>query len=153
MKKRAALVAFLTLVSHSFSMAQNAEEKRAIAELTKLKVTFSVGRDGENGPIIKVLCLGATDACLRPLEYLPNLRDVVLPLNRCTDAGLVHLRKLTQLRRLDLYGGADEKVRGLITDAGMAHLEGLKNLEYLRLRGSQITDEGLAHLKGLTNAL
>ena len=64
--------------------------------------------------------------------------------SRITDAGLVHLEELADLRRLTLEDPQ-------ITDAGLVHLEGLTNLSVLSLRGTQITDAGLVHVEKLTN--
>ncbi len=60
-----------------------------------------------------------------------------------TDAGLEHLKGLTNLRRLYLSGTK-------VTDAGLEHLKGLTNLEHLSLSSTKVTDAGLEHLKGLT---
>ena len=38
-----------------------------------------------------------------------------------------------------------------ITDAGLAHLKGLSSLQLLFLNNTQVSDVGLAHLKGLTS--
>ena len=61
-----------------------------------------------------------------------------------TDAGLVHLKGLTNLSVLGLDGTQ-------VTDAGLVHLKGLTKLSDLWLNGTQVTDAGLVHLKGLTN--
>jgi hypothetical protein len=61
-----------------------------------------------------------------------------------TDAGLVHLKSLTNLRGLDLNATR-------VTDAGMLHLKGLSNLTMLNLMSTRISGEGFVHLKGLTN--
>jgi len=61
-----------------------------------------------------------------------------------TDAGLVHLKELTQLRTVNLWS-----CKG-ITDAGLVHLKGLTELEFLGLSGTNISDAGLVNLKGLT---
>ena len=50
-----------------------------------------------------------------------------------TDAGLEHLKGLTQLHSLDLGGTK-------VTDAGLEHLKGLAQLESLELRGTKVTD-------------
>ena len=52
-----------------------------------------------------------------------------------TDAGLVHLAGLTNLRVLTLLGDQ-------ITDADLVHLKGLTKLEDLSLGGPQVTDAG-----------
>ena len=53
-----------------------------------------------------------------------------------TDAGVAHLKGLTQLQLLEL---GNTKV----TDAGLANLKGLTQLQSLDLHGTQITDAGL----------
>jgi len=60
-----------------------------------------------------------------------------------TDAGLVHLSTLTELKQLGLY-------RTCITDDGLKHLSGLTNIEGLSLNGTKITGEGFAYLNKLT---
>lgn len=72
-----------------------------------------------------------------------RILDLDLEGTQVTDAGLAHLKGLTNLKSLDLYYTR-------VTDAGLVHLKGLKNLEWLRLEGTQVTDAGLVHLKGLT---
>lgn len=62
--------------------------------------------------------------------------------DRVTDAGLVHLRSLTELRELQLDGTS-------VTNAGLTHLEKLPNLRILYLDGTNVTDAGLVHLKEL----
>ena len=59
-----------------------------------------------------------------------------------TDAGLVHLKGLTELQVLDL------RFCSLITDAGLVHLKGLTELQTLGLIDTQITGAGLVHLAG-----
>src|SRR5262249_16223979 len=63
-----------------------------------------------------------------------------------TDAGLAHVKKLTNLRVLNLRGRN-------CTDTGMAHLAGLKSLRVLDLSRTEITDRGLNALKGLTQLI
>ena len=63
---------------------------------------------------------------------------------RITDAGLVHLRSLTQLENLNLSAPR-------ITDAGMAHIEGLTQLQSLNLSEASISGRGLARLAALAN--
>jgi Leucine-rich repeat (LRR) protein len=81
------------------------------------------------------------------------------------DSDLVHLRGLTRLRRLRMFGpftgaGLANLSRAtrleeflipqtVITDAEMVHLEGLTNLQTLKFDSSRLTDAGLAHLRGL----
>ena len=69
--------------------------------------------------------------------------EVSLELTKITDAGLVHLKGLTNLQTLNLRFTK-------VTDVGLEHLKGLTELQTLSLPG-RITDAGLVHLKGLTN--
>jgi hypothetical protein len=62
--------------------------------------------------------------------------------NRISDAGLKHLKSLTNLTELWLAGHK-------ITDAGAAHLEALPNLAELNLFDTDVTVTGLAKLKGV----
>ncbi len=78
-------------------------------------------------------------ANLTELEKL-NLRDTLVG-----DAGLAHLRKMSKLKKLDLFSNPNT---GRITDAGMVYLKDLKSLEELSLP-SGITDAGVAYLVGL----
>ena len=59
-------------------------------------------------------------------------------------AGLVHLKSLTRLRRLDLG-------RSGVGNAGLAHLAPLTRLESLRLGGTKVSSAGIPQLKTLTN--
>jgi serine/threonine protein kinase len=63
---------------------------------------------------------------------------------RVTDATLLHLKDLSQLRGLQLK-------RAQISDAGLEQLKGLTTLRELNLSGTSVGDSGLEHLKGLTN--
>ncbi len=90
-------------------------------------------------------CEEITDAGLAHLKELTQLTDLNLVwCHLITDAGLAHLARLTQLTSLNLFGCA------LITDAGLAHLARLTQLTDLNLVWCHlITDAGLAHLAGL----
>ena len=57
-----------------------------------------------------------------------------------TDAGLVHLKGLINLKRLIL---ADTQ----ITDAGLVHLRGLKRLQELEVSNTRVTDTALRELQ------
>ena len=125
---------------------------------------------------------GITDAGLRHLAGLPLLTNLrignadprhvlpgpTLPLNKITDAGLVHLKTLTKLQGLNLVGlpitdaGLDAvkdlpNLGGLyldrtrVTGPGLSRLKSLPGLAVLYLDESAVTDEGLSHLKGATN--
>jgi eukaryotic-like serine/threonine-protein kinase len=86
---------------------------------------------------------------IRNVKELPpakfRFRSVWLGGNKhVNDAGLVHLKPLTNLTALDL-----EKTQ--VSDAGLEHLKPLTNLTVLNLRKTKVTDAGLVHLKPFTN--
>jgi hypothetical protein len=85
----------------------------------------------------------ATDAELVHLRGLNQLRRLDLGFTKVTDAGLPHLQGLSRLRELRLN---DTKV----TDAGLAILQGLSELQELQLDNTKVTDAGLANLQALS---
>src|SRR5579885_3687834 len=74
---------------------------------------------------------------------MPYLRELYLSSPGVTDTGLVHLRKLIELRILYLKGTS-------VTDAGLIHINALHHLRTLNLKGTAITDAGLAQVRALT---
>ena len=72
--------------------------------------------------------------------YVVNLNDT-----QVTDAGLEHLRGLTNLVWLWLNNTP-------VTDAGLEHLRGLTNLQWLRLDNTPVTDAGVKKLQKLRPA-
>jgi internalin A len=83
-----------------------------------------------------------TDAGLMHLRGLKNLRNLHLARTAITDAGLSHLAELDLLELLTLD-------RCTVSDAGLVHLEGLTRLQSLNLPETRIGDAGVAHLTGL----
>ena len=89
------------------------------------------------------LCSPTTDGHLASLGNLPFLRQLSLWYSEgVTDAGLVHLKSLTNLEELTLQGVP-------ITNEGLEHLSGLVHLTSLSLGKTKITDAGLVHLRTL----
>ncbi len=85
-----------------------------------------------------------SDAALEHVAQLPDTESLRLGCSRkVTDAGLVHLRGLSKLRKL--WFGVTR-----VTDAGLAHLSSLHQLESLEMEYLKTTDAGLEHLQGLT---
>ena len=78
-----------------------------------------------------------TDAGLKHLRGLTQLRTLSSANTQVTDAGLEHLRGLTQLQWLFL-------VNTQVTDAGLKHLRGLTQLQMLSLANTHLTDAGVA---------
>jgi formylglycine-generating enzyme required for sulfatase activity/serine/threonine protein kinase/Leucine-rich repeat (LRR) protein len=84
------------------------------------------------------------DDGLSHLAGLTNLVRIDLHNTTGANAGLAHLKALTSLRELYLFGCLD------VSDGGVAHLKDLTNLRNLDLNATRVTDAGLVHLKGLT---
>jgi len=82
-----------------------------------------------------------TDADLELLQGSPRLENLFLHSANITDAGLVHLQGLRELRVLRLECS--------ITDAGMEHLTGLTRLRILRSVGSPDDKVKTSILEGL----
>ena len=81
-----------------------------------------------------------SDAGLRHLRGLRDLKLLVLTGTKVSDRGLSELENMPQLEVLCL-----EETK--ITDAGLQQLGGLANLKWLNVSGNQITDAGLACLR------
>jgi hypothetical protein len=98
-------------------------------------------------PVLQCLSLDESRVTGDGLAHLKRLQGVSrLVLSRCggvTDAGLAHLRDVSELTFLELDGTP-------ITDAGLRHLAGLPGLVWLQLEKAAVGDAGLAHLKGST---
>jgi Leucine-rich repeat (LRR) protein len=123
--------------------ADEAEDKAAKA-IQKLGGSITRDKKAKDEPIVGVKLSGpkVTDAGLKHLAGLKQLRTVNLYNTKVTDAGLKHLAGLKQLQRLYL-------IDTQVTDAGLNELAGLKQLQRLYLIDTQVTDAGLKHLAGL----
>jgi hypothetical protein len=84
-----------------------------------------------------------TDADLVHLQGLGQLKTLSIRGKHVSDVGIANLRGLTRLKALMLYDTS-------VTDAGLAHLAGLTQLEVLSLFNAQVTDAGLVHLRRLS---
>ena len=85
-----------------------------------------------------------TDAGLKCLKELPDLRDLDLRGTRVTDDGLENLKGLRLLSNIVLDDTS-------VTDAGLEHLKSLNHLWALSLKNTKITDAGLEHLKAMSS--
>jgi len=107
-----------------------------------------------------------TDAGLKHLTGLVELKQLWLRRTAVGDQGMIYLRDMTQLEELDL-GMTQVTNEGLkqlghltnlkqllfwgnrIEDTGLAYTRAMKNLETLELGGAPITDDGFANLSEL----
>jgi Leucine rich repeat len=84
-----------------------------------------------------------------------RIGSLLLENTRITDAGLSHLKKMTNLRHLHIRNDHKSFAPGTpaplstITDAGLVHLKGLTTLWSLHLSDLPITDAGLEAIKDL----
>ncbi len=81
-----------------------------------------------------------TDARMKQLTALRQLRKLRLDHTNVIDADLEHLKGLTQLQTLNLLSTG-------VTDAGLEHLKGLKQLWWLWLFDTKVTYEGVKRLQ------
>ena len=74
-------------------------------------------------------------------EGLRQLQSLNLGDTRVTDAGLEHLKELTELRSLDFHSPSPA-YRTNVGDAGLEYLKRLTKLESLDLTYTKVTDTG-----------
>ncbi|HEY7425838.1 MAG TPA: family 16 glycoside hydrolase [Gemmataceae bacterium] len=150
----------ITVHLESLPVASADAERQAAEWALALKGTIRVrvkGEEKEIGPDgnlpterfqlldVNLSSKPAGDEGVVHLKGLSNLRRLLLWNAGISDAGLAHLKDLTGLRELGLF--ANPKV----TDDGLAHLKSLTNLHNLDLNATSVTDAGMVHLKELTN--
>jgi hypothetical protein len=73
-------------------------------------------------------------------DYFCMVIGVILNNSRASDAGLEHLKGLSDLRSLGLRST-------MVSDAGLALLKGFISLQELDLGNTQVSDEGIAELQ------
>lgn len=108
----------LAVVGSGCAARVNPKKTKTVAEIEKLGGACMVDEDSPGKPVIRVDFLHA---------------DV-------TDAGLVHLKGLTELQSLDLMATN-------VSDAGLEHLRGLTRLQSLNLMATKVTDAGVKDLQ------
>src|SRR5579883_3577109 len=104
----------------------------------------TVGRDegAPRKPVTLVVLRGnpkVTDALLKKLRSMPDLRWLDLSDTGVTDAGLQDVAALVNLERLRLDGTK-------VTDAGLSKLKGLRRLREISLTDTKVTDAALADI-------
>src|SRR5262249_10223343 len=97
----------------------------------------STGKRFDNGNV------GACDAVLRHIAWLPGIKEVMLKETQATDLGMRSIGKMTGLERLFIWDASS------VTDAGVAQLKNLKNLKLIHISSSNLTDESLELLSNL----
>lgn len=91
---------------------------------------------------VKLSGLPVTDNELIHLARLTRLKRLYLFESQVGDAGLIHLAGMRHLEDLWLD-------RTLVTDAGLAHLARIRSLKSLSLNNTHVFDPGLLHLARL----
>jgi hypothetical protein len=127
------------------------EQPQAMAEMQKLGGQITVDKNAPGQPVtaVNLSDVAITDATLVCLDSFPHLQKLDLGHTKklrqstITDAGLVHVAGLKELRRLSLTSTD-------VTDAGLIYLKGLTRLESLNLEETKVTDAGLKDLAGLS---
>jgi Leucine-rich repeat (LRR) protein len=102
------------------------------SELTKM--------DRQRVTELKFTFTKISDASLKEVAKLNQLKILWLDNNQITDTGLKELSKLQQLTHLGLAGT-------YVTDEGIQHLHNLKNLTSITLGRTNVTIDGVAALK------
>ena len=99
-------------------------------------------RKGKNGPVgVWLQYTRVTDAGVEALAGFTEVTEFQSS-QRMTDASLVHLRRMTRMRSVQLD-------RMSVTGDGLRHLAGMSRLERLQICGCTLTDVALSHLPDL----
>jgi sugar lactone lactonase YvrE len=98
--------------------------------------------DGHKEPTPKKLNERVNDDTLKMLAGQDHLRVLQLSGTAVTSAGLVHLKDLKNLERLNVCLTA-------VSDEGFEHLAGLTKMKRLTICASKITGSGFQHLGGM----
>ncbi len=139
---------------------QQAADNRRVAEMVlSLGGQVSIGGDTSiarpedlpNKPFdvvtISLVESSVVDDDLRLIANLPKLTTLSLARDahpsRLTDEGLAHLKKLPELKTLDLS-------HSQITNGGLQNLRRFPKLFRVSLSDTQVSDDGLRHLAGLS---
>ena len=98
--------------------------------------------DGHKEPIPKKLSDRVNDDTLKLLAGQDQLRNLQLSGTAVTSAGLLHLKDLKNIERLNVCLTA-------VTDDGFEHLAGLTKMKRMTVCASKITGSGFRHLTGM----
>src|SRR5262245_50620249 len=105
LKTLSLLAAVLLFCCNSNINASESARDKVIAEVQRLGGTVEIDATKKNRPIVKVDLHGTkvTDADLVILKNLKELRVLDLRLTRIGDAGVANLKNLTKLETLNLF--------------------------------------------------
>lgn len=123
-----------------------ARQQRAFDEIRGFHGKYDVDEKSPDRPVVRVdLRYYEVDDqqvanFTKVLQAFPRLAVLQFRSTKITDAGLAHLKALTQLRSVSLENAA-------ITDAGLAHLKALTQLQELYLKGTKVTGAGIQALQ------
>jgi len=98
--------------------------------------------DGHKEPTPKKLSDRVTDDWLKKLAGQDKLERLELSGTAVTSAGLIHLKELKNLGRLNVCLTA-------VDDRGFEHLAGLTKMKRMTICASKITGSGFQHLQGM----
>ncbi len=84
-----------------------------------------------------------TDADLKGLSALLDLKTLDLSLSHISDQGMQEIKDLHGITELNLYFAQ------YVTDEGLAAIKGWKELKNLNLHGTKVGDTGLEHIAGI----
>jgi hypothetical protein len=116
-----------------------------IAIVTQLggTVTREISRTGDVIVKVDLHETQITDAQLAHIATLTDLRELDLrKAPNITDAGIVHLRGMVKLEKLNLF-------RTQLSDAGISHLANMHVLDTLLIGGTRISERGVEQLAKL----
>ena len=102
-----------------------------------LHTSCSDGSDTPEEVVARAVDAGATAIALTDHD---TVAGVARGRTAAQDAGLEHVKELTNLDDLSLWGTK-------VTDAGLVHLKGLTGLRLLNLWKTQVTGEGVRKLQ------
>ncbi len=107
-----------------------------------VEIELNERTDGHKDPEPKKLSDRVTDDWLKQLAGQDQLRRLEVSGTAVTSAGLIHLKELTNLERLNVCLTACD-------DRGFEHLAGMTRMKRMTICASKITGSGFAHLQGM----
>ncbi len=107
-----------------------------------VEIELNERTDGHKEPVPKKLSDRVTDDWLTHLAGQDRLRRLELSGTAITSAGLIHLKELKNLERLNICLTA-------VDDRGFEHLAGLTKMRRMVVCASKITGTGFKHLQGM----